>query len=42
MTHKGTVTFETERLVLRRFTHNDTAAMFKNWVTRFHEVYPIK
>ena len=40
MEHKGTVTVETERLILRRFTENDAEAMFKNWtsndnVTRF-------
>jgi ribosomal-protein-alanine N-acetyltransferase len=31
MTHKGTVTLETERLILRRFTLDDVDAMFKNW-----------
>ena len=31
MKHKGTVTIETERLLLRRFHHNDAEAMFKNW-----------
>ncbi|HCS72532.1 MAG TPA: N-acetyltransferase [Clostridiales bacterium] len=40
MTHKGTVTLETERLVLRRFTTEDAEAMFRNWandteVTRY-------
>lgn len=40
MTHKGTVTLETERLILRRFTIDDAEAMFQNWasdpeVTRF-------
>jgi ribosomal-protein-alanine N-acetyltransferase len=30
MTHKGTVTLETERLILRRFTENDANAMFTN------------
>jgi ribosomal-protein-alanine N-acetyltransferase len=31
MTHKGTVTLETERLILRRFTLDDAEAMFRNW-----------
>jgi ribosomal-protein-alanine N-acetyltransferase len=31
MTHKGTVTLETERLILRRLTLNDADAMFRNW-----------
>ena len=31
MTHKGTVTLETERLILRRFTLDDAEAMFHNW-----------
>jgi len=31
MNHKGTISLETERLILRRFTINDTAMMFKNW-----------
>jgi ribosomal-protein-alanine N-acetyltransferase len=31
MTHKGTVTLETERLILRRFTLEDAEAMFRNW-----------
>lgn len=31
MQHKGTVTLETERLVLRKFTMNDTEAAFRNW-----------
>ena len=31
MTHKGTVTLETERLILRRFTMDDAEAMFRNW-----------
>lgn len=29
--HKGTVTLESERLILRRFTMDDAEAMFKNW-----------
>ena len=33
MTHKGTVTLETERLILRRFTADDAEAMFKNWAS---------
>jgi len=31
MNHKGTVTLETERLILRRFTIDDAEAMFRNW-----------
>lgn len=31
MTHKGTVTLETERLILRRFTQHDAEAMYRNW-----------
>ena len=31
MNHKGTVTLETERLILRRFCVEDASAMFKNW-----------
>jgi ribosomal-protein-alanine N-acetyltransferase len=33
MTHKGTVTLETERLILRRFTPEDAYAMFHNWAS---------
>ena len=33
MTHKGTVTLETERLILRQFTSCDTEAMFNNWAS---------
>lgn len=32
MTHKGTVTLETERLILRRYVPEDAEAMFRNWV----------
>lgn len=40
MDHKGTVTLETERLILRRFKLGDADAMFRNWandpeVTRY-------
>lgn len=40
MTHKGTVTLQTERLILRRFTTGDAEAMYRNWagdaaVTKF-------
>ena len=31
MNHKGTVTLETERLILRRFTLDDAEFMFNNW-----------
>ena len=33
MTHKGTITLETDRLILRRFTINDVEAMFRNWAS---------
>lgn len=38
--HKGTITLETERLILRRFALEDSESMFNNWandseVTRF-------
>lgn len=40
LTHKGTQTIETERLILRKFRLDDAQAMFDNWandprVTRF-------
>lgn len=40
ITHKGTVDLETPRLLLRKFAHQDCAAMYRNWasdpeVTRF-------
>jgi len=40
MTHKGTITLETDRLILRRFSEDDAKAVFKNWandpeVTKF-------
>jgi ribosomal-protein-alanine N-acetyltransferase len=31
--HKGTVTLDTDRLVLRRFTEEDAEAMFRNWAS---------
>ena len=33
MEHKGTVTLETARLILRRFTPDDAGAMYRNWAT---------
>jgi ribosomal-protein-alanine N-acetyltransferase len=47
MTHKGTITLETERLILRRFTTDDADAMFRNWasdpeVARFMPYEPHK
>ena len=33
MNHKGTVTLETERLILRRFTVSDAADMYRNWAS---------
>jgi [ribosomal protein S5]-alanine N-acetyltransferase len=40
MKHKGTITLETNRLILRRFNISDAEAMYKNWagddeVTKF-------
>ena len=31
--HKGTVVLETDRLILRRFTHEDAQAMFDHWAS---------
>ena len=33
MNHKGTITLETERLILRRFYIEDADAMYKNWAS---------
>lgn len=33
LTHKGTQTIETERLILRRFTAEDAQAMYDNWAS---------
>ena len=33
LTHKGTVTLETPRLILRRAEPADAPAMFRNWAT---------
>ena len=33
MKHCGTVTLETDRLILRRFTVDDAEAMFNNWAS---------
>lgn len=33
LTHKGTVTLETQRLILRQFTVADADAMFENWAS---------
>ena len=33
MKHKGTKYIETERLILRPFTMEDTSAMYKNWAS---------
>ena len=33
MKHKGTVTLETQRLILRRFSLEDAEAMFHNWAS---------
>ena len=31
MKHKGTITIETDRIILRRFTMEDVSATFNNW-----------
>ena len=31
MTHKGTKTLESKRLLLRHLTLNDAQAMYRNW-----------
>lgn len=33
MEHKGTVTLETSRLILRRFTEEDAEAAYRNWTS---------
>lgn len=33
LTHKGTTTLHTERLMLRRFTEGDAESMFRNWAS---------
>ena len=33
MKHFGTITLETERLILRRFTIEDAESMFNNWAS---------
>lgn len=33
MKHYGTKKLETDRLVLRRYTNEDAAAMYKNWAS---------
>jgi ribosomal-protein-alanine N-acetyltransferase len=33
LNHKGTVTIETDRLILRRFTMEDAEAMFRRWAS---------
>lgn len=33
LNHKGTITLETERLVLRKFTKEDAMDMFNNWAS---------
>lgn len=47
MNHKGTVTLETERLILRQYRTEDAEDMFRNWaaseeVTRFLTWEPYK
>jgi ribosomal-protein-alanine N-acetyltransferase len=34
LNHKGTVTLETDRLILRRFVEDDAECMFINWASR--------
>ena len=33
LTHNGTQTIETERLILRRFEYSDCDAVFTNWAS---------
>lgn len=33
MQHKGTITLETDRLILRQFRNDDAEYMFKNWAS---------
>ena len=33
MNHKGTITLETNRLILRRFRLDDAQAMYDNWAS---------
>ena len=33
MKHKGTLTLETERVILRKFTFDDAEAMYNNWAS---------
>lgn len=33
LTHKGTKTIETDRLILRRFTMEDAQSMYRNWAS---------
>lgn len=33
MKHKGTITIETDRLILRKFTVDDVDAAFRNWTS---------
>ena len=33
LTHRGTLTIETERLILRQFTMEDAEPMFRNWAS---------
>lgn len=33
MKHKGTITIETDRLILRKFTKDDVEAAFRNWTS---------
>lgn len=47
LTHKGTITLETERLILRRFVPEDAGSMYNNWannpkVTKFLTWQPHK
>ena len=32
LTHIGTQTIETERLILRKFEYSDSSSMLKNWI----------
>ena len=41
ITHKGTQTIHTERLILRKFTVDDAQAMFENWANDENMMYVV-
>ena len=42
LTHKGTQTIETSRLILRKAVREDAVAMFRNWASDPEVTKPIK